>query len=97
DAMAMKGVSGQENASVKALLAGNDIILGVINQKNEFESVIKAVEEGRITATLLEEKVRKILSYKYILGVHKFTPINTSNVNNTVNSTSAEWTQRKIY
>ncbi|MDD4696535.1 MAG: glycoside hydrolase family 3 N-terminal domain-containing protein [Fermentimonas sp.] len=97
DAMAMKGVSGQENASVKALLAGNDIILGVINQKNEFESVIKAVEEGRITATLLEEKVRKILSYKYILGVHKFTPINTSNVNNAVNSTSAEWTQRKIY
>ncbi|MDD4778390.1 MAG: glycoside hydrolase family 3 N-terminal domain-containing protein [Fermentimonas sp.] len=97
DAMAMKGVSGQEDASVRALLAGNDIILGVINQKKEFESVKKAVEEGRITASMLEEKVRKILSYKYILGADKFTPINTSNVHNAVNSPAAEWTQRKIY
>ncbi|MDD3512315.1 MAG: glycoside hydrolase family 3 N-terminal domain-containing protein, partial [Fermentimonas sp.] len=36
DAMAMKGVSGQDDASVKALLSGNDIILGVVNQSKEF-------------------------------------------------------------
>ncbi|MDD2606712.1 glycoside hydrolase family 3 N-terminal domain-containing protein [Lascolabacillus sp.] len=97
DGMAMKGVSTQNEASVKAILAGNDIILGVINQKNEFESVKKAVEEGRIPTSMLEEKVRKILTYKFIAGAHKFTPINTSNVRNAVNSSQAEWTQRKIY
>lgn len=97
DAMAMKGVSKQPNASVKAILAGNDIILGVINQEGEFASVKKAVEKGTIPATLLEEKVRKILSYKYILGVNKFTPINTSTVHNRVNAPSAEWVQRKVY
>lgn len=97
DAMAMKGVSNQPEGSVKALLAGNDIILGVANQKKEFDSVKKAVETGVISASLLEEKVRKILSYKFILGAHQFTPIHTSTIHERVNAPSAEWTRRKIY
>lgn len=97
DGMAMKGVSNQPDASVKALLAGNDIILGVINQGKEFDSVKKAITNGTISDSLLEKKVRKILSFKFILGVHKQTPINTSSVHSRVNAPSAEWTQRKIY
>ncbi|MDR2816322.1 MAG: serine hydrolase [Proteiniphilum sp.] len=97
DGMAMKGVSDQPDASVKALLAGNDVILGVINQEKEFAAVKKAVEEGAIPVPLLEEKVRKILTYKYILGANNFTPINASTVYNRVNAPSAEWVQRKIY
>ncbi len=97
DAMAMKGASNQPESSVKALLAGNDILLGVSNQSKEFESVKNAVENGTITTALLEEKVRKILTYKYILGVHKFNPINSAHIYNIVNSPSSEHTQRKIY
>lgn len=97
DGMAMKGVSEQSDASVKAILAGNDIVLGVINQEKEFTSVKKAVEKGIISTSLLEEKVKKVLCYKYILGVHKFSPINTATVHNRVNAPSAEWVQRKIY
>ena len=97
DAMAMKGVSDQPEPSIKALLAGNDVILGVTNQGKEFASVKKAVENGTIPTSLLEEKVRKILTYKYILGVNKFTPINTSTVYKRVNAPSAEWVQKKIY
>jgi beta-glucosidase-like glycosyl hydrolase/CubicO group peptidase (beta-lactamase class C family) len=97
DGMAMKGVSSQPDASVKALLAGNDIVLGVIDQEKEFASVKKAVEEGAIPASLLEEKVRKILSYKYILEADKFTPINTSTIYSRVNAPFSEWMQRKIY
>ncbi|MBF6597048.1 MAG: serine hydrolase [Fermentimonas sp.] len=97
DGMAMKGVSSQADASVKALLAGNDIVLGVINQKNEFESVKKAVQNGIISNSLLDEKVRRILSYKYILNVQNFKPIDKATIHNRVNSSSAEWTKRKIY
>lgn len=97
DGMAMKGVSDQPDASVKALLAGNDIILGVVNQKSEFESVKKAVQNGTIPPSLLEEKVRRILTYKYILNVHNFTPIDNSTIHNKVNSPTAEWLKRKIY
>src|SRR5690554_2941258 len=97
DGMAMKGVSDQPDASVKALLAGNDVILGVVNQKKEFDSVKKAIAEGVISSSLLEEKVRKVLSYKYILEAHRFTPINTGAIHGKVNTPSAEWVRRKIY
>lgn len=97
DGMAMRGVSTQPEMSVKALLAGNDIVLGVVNQAAEFTSVKKAVENGTISFSLLEQKVKKILSYKYILGVHEFRPINSRTVGQRVNSSEAEWTQRKIY
>src|SRR5690554_563717 len=64
DGMAMKGVSSHPDASVLALLAGNDIILGSVNQKREIDLVKQAVEEGTLPASLLEEKVRNILAYK---------------------------------
>jgi len=53
---------------VQALLAGNDILLGSVDPKKEVESVKRAVESGVIPNSLLEEKVRKVLSYKYIHG-----------------------------
>ncbi len=97
DGMAMKGVSNQPDMSVKAILAGNDIVLGVINQESEFNKVKKAVAEGVITEKMLEEKVRRILSYKYILGAHKFKPINTSTIVSRVNSADSKWVQEKLY
>lgn len=97
DGMAMKGVSTQPDMSVKALLAGNDIILGVINQEKEFDYVKQAVSSGVISNELLEEKVKRILSYKYILNVHKFEPINTSTLKRKINSSESQWVQNKIY
>lgn len=97
DGMAMKGVSSHPDASVRALLSGNDIILGSINQQKEIDLVKQAVEKGTIPASLLEEKVRNILAYKYILKAHEFEPINTGTIHATIHSPSAEWTQRKIY
>ncbi len=96
DAMAMKGVSDQPDASVKALLAGNDILLGVTDLSGSFLSVKKAVEEGILPSPILEEKVRRILTYKYILGLDKVTPIDHARIHNRVNSPRAEWVQRKI-
>jgi beta-N-acetylhexosaminidase len=97
DGMAMKGVSEQPNMSVKALLAGNDIVLGVVNQKREFEQVKRAVEDGTIPNAMLEEKVKRVLAYKYILEAHKFSNINKADINREVNAPSAEWVRRKIY
>lgn len=97
DGMAMRGVAKQSDLSVKAILAGNDIILGVPRQANELESVKAAIAKGIISEQLVEEKVRKILSYKYILGVHNFKPIDTAKVYEKVNTPGAEWLKRKLY
>lgn len=97
DGMAMKGVADQPNVSVQALLAGNDILLGSVDPKKEVEAVKRAVATGVIPNSLLEEKVRKVLSYKYILGVHHFKPIDTGTLREKVHAPTAEWTLRKIY
>ena len=97
DGLAMKGVSQQPDMSVKALLAGNDILVGTINVEREFNQVKQAVGLGVISEKLLEEKVKRILSYKYILNVHHFTPIQTATLHQKINAPESEWTQRKIY
>ena len=97
DGMAMLGVSNQENKSVRALLAGNDIVLGVVNQPAEFASVRQAVIDGVISEELLEEKVRRVLSWKFILGVHEFTPIETRGLVQRVNAPSSDLVMREIY
>lgn len=97
DAMAMKGVSDQPDASVKALLAGNDILLGVTNLPKVYAEVKQATERGILSAEMLEEKVRRILSYKYILGLDSIPPIDHARVHSRVNTPRAEWVQRRIY
>ena len=63
----------------------------------EFDYVKQAVSAGVISNELLEEKVKRILSYKYILNVHKFEPINTSTLKRKINSSESQWVQNKIY
>ena len=97
DGMAMRGVSNQNSTSVKAILAGNDIVLGVPNIRSEFQSVKEAVERNVISKELLERKVRRILSYKFILNAHKFKPIAASRVTRDINNTYAEWLIKKLH
>lgn len=97
DGMAMRGVTNQSSMSVKAILAGNDIVLGVPNVSKEFQSVKEAVENNIISAELLERKVRKILAYKYITGVHNFKPIDAQKATRSINNSYAEWLIRKLH
>ncbi len=71
DALAMKGVAGQSNVSLKALQAGNDIVLTPPSLKRELDAVIAAVKNGEISQKLIDSKCRKVLTYKYQLGLSK--------------------------
>lgn len=97
DGMAMRGVTNQSSMSVKALLAGNDIVLGVPNVSREFKSVKEAVENNTISAEMLERKVRKILAYKFITGAHNFNPIDIGKVTATINNNYSKWIIRKLH
>ncbi len=97
DAMNMKGVSDQPDANVRALLAGNDILLGPANLPGAYAAVKQAAVEGILPPEMLEEKVRRILTYKYILGLDSLTPIDNARVHQRVNSSRAAWVERKIY
>ncbi len=78
DALAMKGVGGQTRLCVQALKGGNDVLLVPKGIKEEMEAVLKAVADGELSRELIEEKCRKVLTYKYALGVSRANPINMS-------------------
>ena len=89
DALAMKGVGGQNRLCVQAIKAGNDILLVPRAIKEEMDAVLKAVANGEISKDVIEEKCKKILTYKYILGVSNTKPINLVGLEQRINTPQA--------
>jgi beta-glucosidase-like glycosyl hydrolase len=85
DALDMKG-AGSGSICVKALLAGNDILLKPTNLVAEFGFVKKAIEDGTLDIELIEEKCLKILRYKYIAGLNNYAPIDSAHLYSENNS-----------
>lgn len=96
DGLQMKGVSGEDNYCVRALLAGNDILLGPNNPAKDYNDVKKAVEDGVLSKALIEEKCKKILAYKYILGLNNPINIDTQNLIRNLNTPYADWLNREL-
>jgi len=77
DAMNMKGVVGNTasgQAEVKALLAGNDLLLFPADLPKAVAAIRKAVEEGVIGEELIDQKCRKILEAKYRYAIGNLYP-----------------------
>jgi len=99
DAMTMKGVTkhfSSEEAIVMAILAGNDVLLLPENLLAGIAAVKTAVKRKRISKQLLEERCRKILSYKYILGLSYIEKIETEGLVQRLNSPQAQLLNRKL-
>lgn len=96
DGLAMKGVSDEKNHCVRALLAGNDVLLGPVSPAAQLEAVKNAVKEGVISQELIDAKCRKVLSYKYMLGVYKAEPIDVADLSSRLNTPYGNWLCRKL-
>lgn len=70
DALDMKGVSDVPQVTTKALLAGNDMLLVQFNTKNAVAELLNAVHSGVISKEELDAKCRKVLTYKYMMGLN---------------------------
>jgi len=66
DALNMGGAEGY--GAVEAISAGADIIVAPAETFDEIENTVRAVYSGKIPETELENRVRRILFYKYFLG-----------------------------
>lgn len=86
DALAMKGVAGTKHLSLAAIRAGNDIVLTPRNLKEEIDAVVRAVKEGELSVEEIDTKCKKILSYKYALGLSKQKKIQLSGLSNRINT-----------
>ncbi len=80
DAMSMSGLTlyfTQEEASVRALEAGADLLLKPADTDAAIRGVRNAVKQGRLTDKRLDVSVLKVLAAKYDLGLaqRRLTPL----------------------
>lgn len=72
DALGMQGAKQVAGSpSVAALLAGNDVLLMPENVEQEIAAVHQAVDDGILSESLIDERCKKILTYKYNFGLSK--------------------------
>jgi len=72
DAMSMSGLTiyfTQEEASVRAIEAGADLLLKPADPDASLRGVRDAVKKGRLTEQRIDESARKVLAAKYDLGL----------------------------
>ena len=100
DALDMKGVtkyfpSGE--VEVRALLAGNDILLLPADIPAAIDGLSNAFQNGRISEDLLARKCKKILGYKYDLGLTKKQNISTKHIYQDINSQKAKIIKENLF
>lgn len=96
DALAMKGVSGNESICLQALKAGNDMVLAPRNLKEEMPAVLEAIEKGELSREDIESKCRKVLTYKYVLGLKKKPFVQLSGLEQRINTPQARDLIRRL-
>lgn len=72
DALDMKGaqVTGKNNC-IMAVQAGADMLLSGIKTVSDIDAVLAAVKDGRIGSAAVETACKRVLRYKYILGLNR--------------------------
>ena len=100
DGLEMEGVQTQSlgDIGVAALLAGNDILLGPSSPEAQLNNLVLAYWDGRLPANLIEEKVRKVLAYKYRLIISERPSTATAEtINKLIWTSSAKNLQQKLW
>ncbi|MCD6091522.1 MAG: serine hydrolase [Bacteroidales bacterium] len=100
DALDMEGVTKYVKPGeieVRALLAGNDLLLLPKDVPRAISSISKALKNGRISETYFEEKVKKILKYKYRAGLSKKQTVVLENLIDDLNNPYALALNRSLY
>ncbi|HEX8315786.1 MAG TPA: glycoside hydrolase family 3 N-terminal domain-containing protein, partial [Flavisolibacter sp.] len=88
DALEMKGVTkfyGSGEASVQALIAGNDMLCLPENVEQSIDAIKKAVKKKRLKQEDIDKKVRRVLYSKYQLGLSEPQVIKTENLVEDIN------------
>ncbi|SOD96752.1 glycoside hydrolase family 3 N-terminal domain-containing protein [Spirosoma fluviale] len=99
DALNMGGISRSPKAidvNLRALMAGNDILLYPENVREATLNILNAVQQGIISQEFINEKVKKILRAKYWVGLHHYKPINLAGLSGELNSPEAQLLKQEL-
>ncbi|WP_018341431.1 glycoside hydrolase family 3 N-terminal domain-containing protein [Cytophaga aurantiaca] len=100
DALNMKGVSSQYKpgeVDVRALLAGNDVLLYAENVPLAIKKITKAINDKDISREEVQARVKKILMAKYWAGLNQRKKIETETLYQDLNNPSAQALLNNLY
>lgn len=100
DAMNMQGVAKYYEpgeADVKALMAGNDVILFPLDVPKAIEQVKKALETGDLLQADLDQRVKRVLKSKFWFGLNNYKPLTIKNLTAKLNNSYANMLNRILY
>ena len=99
DALNMKGVSkfyGPGDLDVKALVAGNDVILFSGDVPKAVTLIQEAITKGEITQAEIDFRCKKILAAKRWCGLDKRKKLKTKGLYDSLNDRNSQWMCRMI-
>lgn len=99
DGLEMKAIADYvhpDSVEIKALLAGNDILLLPVNTPRAIRNIKNAVDKGIISESLIEERCRKILTYKYRSGLAQTQQIQTNKLYHDLNTPDASLLNHRL-
>ncbi len=99
DALNMKGVSKYFKAGevdVKALLAGNDVLLFSEDVPKAIAEIKIAIAEGKITQDEIDRRCIRILKAKEWCGLDRYKPVVFENLASDLNTGHADWLCRSL-
>jgi len=83
DALEMKGVSKYfpaGEAAVQALIAGNDMLCLPEDVPAAIDAIETAIKKKRLKWSAIDEKVKRVLHAKYLLGLNHSQQVDTTNL-----------------
>ena len=97
DALIMNGAAnhGKRNV-VEAFLAGADALLSSEAPVRDLDDLMMAVKNGRISQSDIDSRCRRILSFKYALGLASRQHTAPANITRLVDSPRAEAVNRRL-
>jgi beta-glucosidase-like glycosyl hydrolase/CubicO group peptidase (beta-lactamase class C family) len=100
DALNMKAASKfmkPGDIDLEAFLAGNDILLFAENVPVAYQKIAEAYQNGLITEERIAKSVKKILHYKYKVGLNNYMPVELKNISTDLNTTYKDALQYQLY
>nr|WP_242920621.1 glycoside hydrolase family 3 N-terminal domain-containing protein [Pontibacter liquoris] len=99
DALNMQGVAKfypPGVVDVKALLAGNDVLLNTMDVKTTIQEIKKAIKNKEITQAEIDARCRKVLAAKQWVGLDKWQPIETEHLVADLNNPHAQYLNHRL-
>ena len=99
DALNMKGVAKFYEPGIvdlKAVLAGNDVLLNAEDVPKAMEQIQEAIYQGILSWDQINSRCLKILRFKEWLGLNNYKPVDLKNIYEDINTPESELVNRLI-